>query len=44
NVYATLQKDDAKALAAYKSALEAASAAEKEAIKKQIPAAYLARI
>ena len=44
NVYATLQKDDAKALAAYKSALEAAPAAEKEAIKKQIPAAYLARI
>ena len=44
NIYATGKKDDALALASFKSALETAAPAEKEATRKLIPAAYLARI
>ncbi len=44
NIYATGKKDDALALASFKSALETAAPAEKEATRQQIPAAYLARI
>ena len=44
DIYATGKKDDALALASFKSALETAAPAEKEAIRKMIPAAYLARI
>lgn len=44
NIYASGKKDDALALASFKSALETAAPAEKEATRKLIPAAYLARI
>ena len=43
-IYAGPKKDEAKALSSFKSALELAPVLEKEAIRKQIPAAYLARI
>ena len=43
-IYANQKKDDAKALAAFKSALESAPPAEKEAIRKLVPPAYLARM
>ncbi|MDO9404270.1 MAG: O-antigen ligase family protein [Polaromonas sp.] len=43
-IYTSLRKDDARALAAYKAADASASVAEKEAIRKRIPAAYLARL
>ncbi|MDB5965201.1 MAG: O-antigen polymerase, partial [Polaromonas sp.] len=44
NIYAGPKKDDGKALAAFRSALEAAPPAEKEAVRKQIPPAYQARL
>ena len=44
NIYAAGKKDDALALASFKSALETAAPAEKEATRKQIPAAYLVRL
>ncbi|RYX91958.1 MAG: hypothetical protein EOO28_23790 [Comamonadaceae bacterium] len=43
SIYMNQRKDDAKALAAFRSAVDAAPAAEKEAIRKQVPPAYLAR-
>lgn len=43
-IYAAHKKDDAKALEAYKGALAAAPAADRESIRKQIPPAYLARL
>lgn len=43
NIYAQ-KKDDAKALEAYKAAVAVAPPAEVEAIRKQIPPAYLARL
>ena len=43
-IYTNNRKDDAKALASYKAALEAAPPAEKEAVRKQIPPAYLAKL
>ena len=43
-IYANQKKDDAKALTAYKAAVEAAPGPEKEALRKQIPPAYLSRI
>ncbi len=44
NIYAVQKKDDVKALASFKSALNAAPDADKETVRKQIPAAYLARL
>lgn len=44
SIYASGKKDDALALSSFKSAMETAAPAEKEAIRKQIPAAYLARL
>ena len=45
NIYVTQKKDDAKALANFKSAIAAsAPGAEADAIRKQIPAAYQARL
>lgn len=44
NIYTNQRKDDAKALQAYRGAVEAAPDAEKEAVRKQIPPAYLARL
>lgn len=43
-IYAGPRKDDAKALASFKMALETAAAADKESVRKQIPPAYLARM
>jgi O-antigen ligase len=43
-IYTSYQKDDAKALAAYKAAVATSAEGEKEAIRKQIPAPYLARL
>ncbi|MES2414358.1 MAG: O-antigen ligase family protein [Pseudomonadota bacterium] len=40
----TAKKDDTKALAAYKSALDETPAAGKAAVRQQIPPAYLARL
>ncbi len=44
NIYAAQKKDDAKALASFNAALNAASPADKEAIRRQIPPAYQARL
>ncbi|MES2945719.1 MAG: O-antigen ligase family protein [Pseudomonadota bacterium] len=44
SVYAAGKKDDAKALEAFKLAVSTAPDADKEAIRKQVPAAYLARL
>jgi O-antigen ligase len=43
-IYQNQKKDDLKALASYKSALESAAPAEKDAIRKLIPPAYQARL
>ncbi len=44
HIYATQKKDDAKALAAYQAALAAAPEPVREAVRKQIPPAYLPRL
>ena len=44
SIYTSQKKDDAKALASYKSAMEATAPAERDALRKQIPPAYLARM
>ena len=44
SIYTSQRKDDAKALASYKAALDAAPPAEIEAVRKHIPPAYLARL
>ena len=44
DVYANLKKDDARALAYYRSAFAAAPASSKEAIRQQIPQAYASRL
>ena len=43
-IYAIQKKDEVKALAAYKSAMAAAPEKERDALKAQIPPAYLARL
>jgi O-antigen ligase len=43
-IYTNNRKDDVKALASYKAALDATPPAEKEALRKQIPPAYLAKL
>ena len=43
-IYVNNKKDDAKALASYKSALEAASEKERDALRAQIPAQFLPRL
>lgn len=44
DVYANLKKDDAGALAYYRSALAAAPASSKESIRQQIPQAFVSRL
>lgn len=43
-IYTNQKKDDVKALASFKAALDATPDAEKEALRKQIPSAYLSRM
>lgn len=44
NLYAVQKKDDSKALASYQAALATAPEGLKEAVRKQIPPAFLARL
>ena len=44
DVYANLKKDDARALAYYRSALAAAPASSRESIRQQIPQAFVSRL
>ncbi len=44
NLYAVQKKDDSKALASYQAALAAASDSLQDAVRKQIPPAFLARL
>ena len=43
-IYANNKKDDVKALAAYKSAIEATPEKDREAFRKQLPPQFLARL
>ena len=43
-IFSTYKKDDAKAVAAFKSALSATAEKDREALRKQIPPAYLAAL
>ena len=44
DIYVNYKKDNAKAVAAFKSALSAAAEKDREALRKQIPPAYLAAL
>jgi tetratricopeptide (TPR) repeat protein len=44
SVYANLKNDDANALASYRAALAASSAAMKDSVRQKIPPAYLSRL
>lgn len=44
NIYTHQKKDDAKALASYTAALEATPAKDREAVRKQIPPQFLAKL
>ena len=43
-IYAAYKKDDAKAASAYKSAVEATPEKDRDALRKQIPAQFLASL